>query len=66
MQMTGKQIYDSLMHGAFKVIQNKEVLNRINIFPIQDGDTGSNLSSMMQTIIKNPNIILQLRKRWNQ
>jgi len=52
MQMTGKQIYDSLMHGAFKVIQNKEVLNRINIFPIQDGDTGNNLSSMMHTIIK--------------
>ena len=47
MQITGRQIYDSLMHGALKVIQNKETLNQINIFPTQDGDTGSNLSSMM-------------------
>jgi len=62
MQMTGKQIYDSLMHGAFKVIQNKEVLNRINIFPIQDGDTGSNLSSMMQTIIKKSKYHITVKK----
>ena len=62
MQMTGKQIYDSLMHGAFKVIQNKEVLNRINIFPIQDGDTGSNLSSMMQTIIKKSEYHITVKK----
>ncbi|MGB4659756.1 MAG: DAK2 domain-containing protein, partial [Mobilitalea sp.] len=62
MQMTGKQIYDSLMHGAFKVIQNKEVLNRINIFPIQDGDTGSNLSSMMQAIIKKSEYHITIKK----
>ena len=62
MQMIGKQIYDSLMHGAFKVIQNKEVLNRINIFPIQDGDTGSNLSSMMQTIIKKSEYHITVKK----
>ena len=60
--MIGKQIYDSLMHGAFKVIQNKEVLNRINIFPIQDGDTGSNLSSMMQTIIKKSEYHITVKK----
>lgn len=62
MQMTGKQIYDALMHGAFKVIQNKEVLNQINVFPIQDGDTGNNLSSMMQTIIKNSEYHITVKK----
>lgn len=62
MQMSGKQIYEALMHGAFKVIQNKEVLNRINIFPIQDGDTGSNLSSMMQTIIKKSEYHITVKK----
>lgn len=62
MQITGRQIYDSLMHGALKVIQNKEILNQINIFPIQDGDTGSNLSSMMQTIIKKSEYQVTVKK----
>ena len=52
MEMTNKQVYDSLIYGAYNVIKNKEQLNRINVFPVQDGDTGSNLSSMMRTIIQ--------------
>lgn len=52
MNLTNKQLYDSLIYGAYNVIKNKEQLNRINIFPVQDGDTGSNLSSMMRTIIQ--------------
>ncbi len=52
MELTSKQIYNSIMHGAQTVIKNKEVLNRINVFPVRDGDTGSNLSSMMRTIIR--------------
>lgn len=51
MELNSKQIYDSLINGAYNVIKNKETLNRINVFPVQDGDTGSNLSSMMRTII---------------
>ena len=41
-----------MMYGAFRVIQNKEILNKINVFPVQDGDTGSNLSSMFRTILQ--------------
>lgn len=52
MQMTGQQIYDAFLHGAYTVIEKKDILNKINVFPIQDGDTGNNLSSMMQTIIQ--------------
>ena len=51
MRLTSKQVFEFFMHGANRVIENKELLNRINVFPVQDGDTGSNLSSMMQTII---------------
>lgn len=52
MEITSNQIYNSIMHGAYSVIKNKEVLNIINVFPVRDGDTGSNLSSMMQAIIR--------------
>ena len=51
MELNSKQVYESLINGAYHVIMNRETLNRINVFPVQDGDTGSNLSSMMRTII---------------
>ena len=50
MELTSEQVYDSIIYGAEKVIENKEFLNRINVFPVNDGDTGSNLASMMRTI----------------
>ncbi len=51
MVITSKQVFDLFIHGAHKVIDNKEMLNKINVFPVQDGDTGSNLASMMRAII---------------
>jgi len=51
MVITSRQVLDLFLHGAHKVIDNKEMLNRMNVFPVQDGDTGSNLASMMRTII---------------
>ncbi len=52
MEITSKQMYDSLIHGAYNVIKNRDILNRINVFPVRDGDTGSNLASMMHAIIQ--------------
>lgn len=52
MNITSKQVYESCMQGAYHVIQNRELLNKINVFPIRDGDTGSNLSSMMRAILQ--------------
>ena len=50
--LTNELIYKSFMIGAKNVIQEKNVLNAINVFPVPDGDTGSNLASMMTTIIE--------------
>lgn len=44
-------IYHSFINGACKIINSRKDLNKINVFPVQDGDTGNNLSSMMRTII---------------
>lgn len=49
--ITSEDMYYAFLHGAYEVISNRQFLNKINVFPIQDGDTGSNLSSLMQTII---------------
>ena len=35
---------DALVSGIHQVISEQEYLNRINVFPVADGDTGTNLS----------------------
>ena len=45
------RLLESIIAGAQKVINGKDELNKINVFPVADGDTGSNLASLMQTII---------------
>lgn len=50
-QISSDDIYNAFLHGADQVILNVELLNKINVYPIQDGDTGNNLASLMKTII---------------
>ena len=49
--ISSKDMYHAFLHGAYEVVSNRQFLNKINVFPIQDGDTGTNLSSLMETII---------------
>ncbi|HCX65487.1 MAG TPA: fatty acid-binding protein DegV, partial [Eubacteriaceae bacterium] len=50
-QMDGEKMYRSFLSGANKVISEKQVLNDINVFPVPDGDTGTNLASTMLSVI---------------
>ena len=50
-ELTTKRLCQSIFNGAKLVIQNKIELNHINVFPVADGDTGSNLASLMQAIL---------------
>ncbi len=51
-----ERFYHSFMAGAKEVIRRKDHLNEINVFPVADGDTGSNLASLMQTILSKSNL----------
>ncbi len=51
MTLKGNDIYFAFLAGARKLISEKKHLNKINVFPVPDGDTGSNMSFLMQTII---------------
>lgn len=55
-KMNGESIYYGFISGANEVIRQKKELNRINVFPVADGDTGSNLAYTMNTIIQQANI----------
>ena len=41
----------ALIAGMRRVISRREALNRINVFPVPDGDTGSNLAFTLRTVL---------------
>lgn len=49
--LSGYDIYDYIISGARRIIHNEKTLNTINVFPIADSDTGSNLTYTMKCII---------------
>ncbi len=42
--MDGDRFACALQSGIYRVISEQETLNRINVFPVADGDTGTNLT----------------------
>lgn len=49
--LNGKRFYFSFLAGAQQVFEHQNSINKINVFPVQDGDTGTNLASTMRSII---------------
>jgi uncharacterized protein len=49
--LDGKQLYYSFLSGAQRIFENQKLLNKINVFPVQDADTGTNLASTMRSIM---------------
>lgn len=50
-QLDGKRFYYSFIAGAQKIFEHYQGINKINVFPVADGDTGTNLASTMRSII---------------
>ncbi|MFQ5824775.1 MAG: DAK2 domain-containing protein [bacterium] len=46
----GNRLKQGIIAGARRVIQMQENLNRINVFPVPDNDTGTNMALTMQSI----------------
>lgn len=50
--MNSEKLYFGFLAGAREVIKQKHDLNKINVFPVADGDTGTNLAFTMNAIIE--------------
>ena len=50
-QIDGYILYSVFKAGAKAVFHQSENLNRINVFPVADGDTGTNLSLTLKSIM---------------
>ncbi len=50
LQIDGRRLYYSFLAGTKKVLDNQAELNRINVFPVNDGDTGSNMAATVRSV----------------
>jgi DegV family protein with EDD domain len=48
--LDGRRVYAALSAGAVEVIGRQDHLNRINVFPVPDGDTGTNLAATLYSM----------------
>ena len=49
--LDGKRLHRALVAGVNNVICRQEYLNKINVFPVPDGDTGTNMVFTLTSIL---------------
>ncbi|MGV8146497.1 MAG: DAK2 domain-containing protein [Alkaliphilus sp.] len=48
----GSCFKEMILQGAHSLEKNKELVNSLNVFPVPDGDTGTNMSLTMKAAVK--------------
>ena len=48
----GQDLKKAMMAGAAWLVEHRDAINALNVFPVPDGDTGSNMSATMQAAIR--------------
>jgi DegV family protein with EDD domain len=49
--LNGRELAAALRSGIHRLISREEVINKINVFPVPDGDTGTNLALTLQAVL---------------
>lgn len=49
--LDGIELSAALRSGIHRLISREEVINKINVFPVPDGDTGTNLALTLQAVL---------------
>ena len=50
-RISGGAFKDMVAFGAACIAQQKQAINDLNVFPVPDGDTGTNMSLTIQTAV---------------
>ena len=50
-EVTGAQFKQMILHGAASITAQKQAINDLNVFPVPDGDTGTNMSMTIATAV---------------
>ena len=51
-ELDSRQFFNCFLAGAGKIFDDQSYINRINVFPVADADTGTNLASTMRSIVE--------------
>ena len=51
MKISGKILRDAIISGANNICNNKEAVDELNVFPVPDGDTGTNMSMTIKNAV---------------
>jgi DAK2 domain fusion protein YloV len=52
LNLSGAQFRDMIVAGAVLLEKNKKAIDALNVFPVPDGDTGTNMCMTMQSAVK--------------
>ena len=52
-KLNGKNLYYMFLAGAKNLIDYQADVNKINVFPVADGDTGTNMASTIRMVVDN-------------
>lgn len=52
-EINGKFLYYAFLAGGQQLLLHQEEINKINVFPVRDEDTGTNLASTIRAVIDN-------------
>ena len=50
-QISGALFKQMILHGAAAITAQKQAINDLNVFPVPDGDTGTNLSMTISSAV---------------
>src|SRR6267142_6182405 len=48
----GQDLKKAILAGAAWLEQHRETINALNVYPVPDGDTGSNMSATMKSAVR--------------
>ena len=51
MKISGKMLRDAIVSGANNIVNNKNMVDELNVFPVPDGDTGTNMSMTIRNAL---------------
>jgi len=51
-RMDGEKLFHAFLHGRKEILKKQKDLNKMNVFPVPDGDTGTNLASTMNAMVE--------------
>ena len=52
-EFTGTDVLNAIASASKGLSDRKDEINRLNVFPVPDGDTGTNMSLTLESVVKN-------------